>query len=165
MRTIVISFKDNEAAELFCKLQVGEVLGATETMRDQLVELAFLAREAKLDAMIARPTASCRCTKGFGKMNNNNYGWTRTLRFGWWVHAACKKPSRYVVRDFIRNMIIQNNDLLPELFSEHDGQPAPVSGGNEPGGTTSTGAPLPSHEAGQSREVQPVAGLADQVPV
>jgi hypothetical protein len=104
-RIVVLSFDSNEAAESF----------AAVSMNDDV--------PYKVEAMIARPTTGCRGPHRVpGKMKPER-GWSRTIRFGWFVCAVCKKPSATVVRDFIANMLGGYNNLLPELFGDKPQQP------------------------------------------
>jgi hypothetical protein len=61
-----------------------------------------------------------RNNQGKFKVYDGTSGWYRTERFGWYVHRPCNKPNFFVVRDFIKNMLISSgNDLLPELEARH----------------------------------------------
>lgn len=103
-RIIILSFDSNEAAEGFARTALSD---------DQ---------PYKLEAMIARPTRGCPGPHRVPGRMKSERGWTRTKRFGWWVCSTCKRPSSFVVRDFIDNMIGGYNDLLSELTG---GQPRP----------------------------------------
>lgn len=108
-----MSFKDNEAAEALIK----------ETLKSQRdphggvpISIAhIMCSSATVEAMMARPTAGCKCKTH----KNHKQAWTRTVRFGWWVHASCKRPASLVVRNYIKNLIISGGtNLLPEIEAE-----------------------------------------------
>ncbi len=68
--------------------------------------------------MIARPTVYCKCNSTARRRGRQKElgDFTRTQRFGWFIHAVCKKPTRTVVQNFVANRIMGNNDLLPEIL-------------------------------------------------
>jgi hypothetical protein len=141
-RTILLTFDDNDAAEVF----VEGVLDAQDTDREheffghQAMAIgAVVASMSKIEAMVARPTVSCRCNivgyttwqryhgrKTGGKFvdysDRADYSasmgvWRKTERFGWLIHTKCKRPNYFVVHRFIQNMLIGIgcNNLLPEI--------------------------------------------------
>jgi hypothetical protein len=108
-----LSFKDNEAAEALIR----------ETLKSQRdphggvpMSIAHIVcSSATVEAMMARPTAGCKCKTH----KNHKLAWTRTTRFGWWVHASCKRPASLVVKNYIKNLIISGGtNLLPEIEAE-----------------------------------------------
>ena len=112
-RLVLVSFKDNEAAESFCKLVAQSDDVHKEGWSDHVTELGvLLSAYGKLEWMIARPLAWCRCR---GHAKNRQMGWSKTRRFGWWVHTECNRCSRMVVEKFVSNLLNGNNDLLLEL--------------------------------------------------
>jgi hypothetical protein len=119
-RTILLTIKDNAAAEAFVKTvdeaqQDPSVWRPDDPIWGEIVRV--LVADAKLDAVVARPTAACNCTgtqKKRGRIKPLG-DYTRTPHFGWWVHAGCRKPDRLIVRRFIRNMLGGYTNLLPEL--------------------------------------------------
>jgi hypothetical protein len=129
MRTVVISFKDNETAEKFVKhvafMQGGYLVdgaieeydSAEEFVADTLADPTVTT----LDAMIARPTMACQCrtVRQPGKMGSTVGNYTLTPHFRWWVHRKCKRPTKYIVKNFIANMIGGHRDLLAEIISSH----------------------------------------------
>ncbi len=98
-RVVIVSFMDNDAAERFI---------------DLTLDVQEVGSMSKIEALIARPTVSCPHTYRKGDP------YRKTERFGWWVHdpSSCNKPQRTIVRDFIKNLIICYNDLLPEIVTK-----------------------------------------------
>lgn len=118
-RAILITFKDNEAAEAFVK-SVWESQSPEAITDGTNLRIGFLvAAHARVRWMIAQPTQACKCNikpnTGKGKFNNQYEQWRQTERFGWRVHARCNKPNFFVVRDFIRNLHVGYKNLLQEL--------------------------------------------------
>jgi hypothetical protein len=111
-RVVILSFKENAAAEaVVAKLDALQV--ADSATGWQHTDLGvILAAHAKPEALLARPTAGCKCRRS-GRVQ----GWTRTERFGWFVCPECKRPSQTVVNRWIRNLIgtVGSNNLLQEL--------------------------------------------------
>lgn len=70
-RYVVLEFDDNDDAERYVKedrwdIFCGDVIG-----------------------VYAKPTKFCHCVGSKAK----RMAFTRTARFGWWVHVDCKKPT------------------------------------------------------------------------
>ena len=110
-RAVILDFKDNEAAEMFVQLllqaQSDPETGAPIAMS------TILAAHAAVKGLFARPTAGCHCR---GSARNHKLAYTRTVRFGWWVHAVCRKPSALVVKNFYKNIgISAGSNLLHEI--------------------------------------------------
>ena len=69
--------------------------------------------EATIQAVVAKPTVWCRCdipleTKYQRRRRiaqKREGGWSRGVRFGWWLCARCRKPSKAVVTHFITSML------------------------------------------------------------
>jgi hypothetical protein len=112
-RVIVISIPDNAEAERVAKRILENSLEGLSTL---------LPPSATIEAMIARPTTYCRGPHRVPGKLRSQMGWTRTIKFGWWICNVCKKPAPAVVRDFIANMVGGNNDLLPTVTG---GEPKP----------------------------------------
>ena len=112
LRTIVLSIKDNDAANEFAKAML-------EAERNGM---PFVPQGTTINAIIARPTLACKCNS-----RKKLTGWTRTPRFGWFVCPVCKRPSYYVVRDFIKNMLHGQNNLLQEFINGQTTKPPTVN--------------------------------------
>jgi hypothetical protein len=111
-RLLLLSVKDNDAAEAIIKLILQADDVHKEGWGDHVRELGtLLSAYSKLEWVVARPLAWCRCTKGD---KNHQWGWSKTKRFGWWVHVTCNRCSRMVVEKFVENHLNGHNDLLPE---------------------------------------------------
>jgi hypothetical protein len=163
-RVVMLNFDDNEAAEQFViAIQKSQgdsyQLNVTDINTVGMVACAY----SKVVAVVARPTVWCRCRivpRGRGtvktKFDNAFERWTRTERFGWYVHSRCKRPNYFVVRDYMRNILVSaGNNLLQELLDRieeeeesgkvQDVEPVDVESANaEPAGT---GGVQPEHEA------------------
>jgi len=147
-RVLVLSFKDEKAAEQFARLKVQWEEydeNAPENVQAEVLTLgAIVAAETKLEAMVARPSNPCRCTSS--KHVNRGGGYTKTVKFGWWVHAACGKPEWRLIQDFIKNMILSSgNDLLPGLKDKFKAEREPALEGIE--------TDAPADEQGQAAQV------------
>lgn len=79
-RYVVLSFEDNTKAETFIsdKLVLGPDL--------QDLFAGTLLGEAKVEAIFAKPTKFCECTK-------KRKGWFRGKKYGWWVCSNCGLPT------------------------------------------------------------------------
>jgi hypothetical protein len=106
-RTIVLTIPNNEEAERWAQSMLDADTNGT----------VMLPASARIDAMIARPTLYCKC------VSRKKEGWSRTTKFGWWVHPRCRRPARLVVERFISNMLGGCNDLLPTLSGSEPGRP------------------------------------------
>lgn len=114
-RTILLTIKDNEVAEEFAR-QMLEAPGKG---------MPFVPQGTTIDAMIARPTLACKCSnsdKRQGRIKSLG-DFTRARRYGWWVHAKCKRPTRAIVDRFIENHLGGYNNLLPTLTGGEPQEP------------------------------------------
>jgi hypothetical protein len=72
---------------------------------------------AKVEAIYKKPTMFCEtfggCTQGSKK---NSGGWTMGQRWGWWVCAVCKKPSRHYWLNVTEKQSSFGKNLLDRLF-------------------------------------------------
>jgi len=117
-RALLLTFKDNDAAEAFVKL----ILASDNIQKDDadgwrahVTELGVLASAySKVEWMVAQPTVWCKCRIGRGRSR----GWTKTKKFGWFVHDQCNRVSYYVVRDFVKNHRQGEHDLIPGLITQ-----------------------------------------------
>ena len=124
-RVVLLSFKENDAAEQF----IASVLAAQDEstpmaqMSQNIMAAGAIASACGvIEAMIARPTVACRCVI-VGKSQRGTKSkfralgerWVKSERFGWLIHERCKRPNYWVVKRFIDNMHVGYNDLLPEL--------------------------------------------------
>jgi hypothetical protein len=153
-RIVVLSFDDNDAAEQFTTalLEAQSDNWRHRTTRPNTVGIVASAY-ATVEAVIARPTVSCRCrivgmtewarlnnqrkkTRGMGKFQDGpqreeyvaSIGqWHKTERFGWLIHTKCKRPNYYVVHRFIQNMLIGIgcNNLLNEIKERRNANTEP----------------------------------------
>lgn len=103
-RLVVLEFPDNEDAEAFVYGIDAGAIGPGPA-------------GVQVAAVYARPTKFCTCTTGFGmkqKQGKMAGGFTRTRKYGWWVHAVCGKPTQMWTENFQMNLI-NAKDLLPGL--------------------------------------------------
>jgi hypothetical protein len=124
-RAILLTFKDNAAAEAFVKAMWRAQDNDEGITLDQVGEIGLIvAASSKIQWMVARPLQYCKCrimpALGKGKFDRIHEKWRQTERYGWIVHAKCNKPSYWVVRDWIAHRKVGLNDLLPELKEELD---------------------------------------------
>jgi hypothetical protein len=138
-RVVILSFQDNDAAEAF----VEHTLEAQAAKHGgiPIAISAHVVAHAQVEAMVARPTVSCRCRivgmtqffreKGQRRRTTGKFEdptdrleyslamgrWIKSERFGWLIHDKCKRPNFFPVKNFISNMVLGcgANDLLPEL--------------------------------------------------
>src|ERR1700745_937444 len=126
-RVVLLSFVDNDAAEHFIEgaLAAQDENTPTDQLATEIMATgAIVAACSTIEAMVARPTAACKC-KIVGKSRGSSRGkfsaltenWYKSERFGWLIHKRCKRPNYWAVARFIENMIVGVgcNDLLPEL--------------------------------------------------
>lgn len=123
-RVVIVSFAEEKNAEQFVRLmdrwELDQPLNenAASQMSDEILAAgAILAATAKVEAVVARPTVFCRCpTPGVRGKNQFGGGYSKTVKFGWFVHAECRKPSYPIVKNYIVNMLMPaGNNLLPGL--------------------------------------------------
>ena len=115
-RVLILSFSDNDAANAVVRQLLATDDPTQVGWGDRAAVLGtILASSAKVEAVIARPTAVCRCPGNRTQPMRGEYH--RTDRFGWWVHK-CNKPHYSIVRDFITRMYGGQNNLLPEFERE-----------------------------------------------
>lgn len=119
-RRIVLLDMATEDAEEFVRL----VDGVSEVScfeRDSGEERHFAAN---VEAVVARPTVWCKCDVPTESRSQRRRrvaakregGWSRGARFGWWLCARCRKPSKAVVQHWITSMLVGANDLLPQIL-------------------------------------------------
>jgi hypothetical protein len=124
-RVVILSFKDNAAAERFVELTLGVQDDATVPLAQAISGIgAIVGSSAKVEALVAQPTLACRCKR---VLKGDSY---KTKRFGWWVHRGpkdqpCNRPQMAIVRNFIKNLYVGYNNLLPEIIAKRAEQPAP----------------------------------------
>jgi hypothetical protein len=132
-RVVVLTFMDNDAAESLIADLDGMQAEGYEIEQPALTSLAMtLLAYAKVNAIIARPTAYCKCPQTTRGRSMSSSGWFRTKRFGWYVcpNDNCHRPHRTTVKNFISNLIAGcGYNLLPELMTKL--HPEPVV--SEPG--------------------------------
>ena len=116
-RALLLTFKDNSTAEAFVrKVWASQNIEAESGLTDAAEIGLLIASAAKVEWMVARPTVWCRCGSG---PRNQQRGYIKTAKFGWWVHGVCNRVTYVIVRDFVKNMLNGANDLLPLLKQEH----------------------------------------------
>jgi hypothetical protein len=99
--------------------------------RDLVMELGTVtAAYGKIEWMLAQPKNWCRCT---GKRSSGNkFGYSKTKRFGWWVHATCNRPTKMVVQKFIGNLMNGHHDILDELRPQETPEEMPQAEEKDP---------------------------------
>lgn len=117
-RRIVLIDMATEDAEAFVRKAVEHGGILTQTDDDEPYNLP-----AKVEAVVARPTVWCKCNvqpeskyQRRKRQARREGGWSRGSRFGWWLCAHCRRPSRAAVVHWIDSMLVGANDLLPEIL-------------------------------------------------
>lgn len=81
---ILLAFDDNDKAEAFVTAcQDTGILGVVSNEDASMRHFAPTVR-----AVYQMPTKFCDCTEG------KNKKFSRGKKYGWWVHAACGKPTK-----------------------------------------------------------------------
>lgn len=111
-RLVLLSFKDNGAAEEFVRQAVSpDGIG--------------LSSDTHVEWIIARPVSHCQCDmpgpkQPARKLRKKGEGWTQGKRFGWWLHPACGRVSKMVKERFVAHLTNGYFDLLPEILGTDD---------------------------------------------
>lgn len=121
MREILIRFDDNKAAERFVEIldtvqNHSEDWSAQDWEDWELNLSGILASCARLDAVLARPTMGCKHPQYKGSQAN----WSKHEGTGWFVCPECGRPSIYVVRRWLHNIVLGSGsrNLLPGLLEK-----------------------------------------------
>jgi hypothetical protein len=123
-RLILLSVKDNEAADAIVKLILKSDNVHKEGWGDHVQELgAPISAYSVIEWVMARPLAWWVCAS----KAKDNKGWGKTKRFGWWVHAGCNRCSRMVVVKFVSNLLNGHYDLLTVAEYKLPEEPLPVA--------------------------------------
>ncbi len=102
-RAVVLTFEDNAEADFFIALH-----------QRARTNPKFEGKGAEIELVVAVPTLFCKCTRGV-----KNQGWTRGLKWGWWVCSLCHKPSGSIPRmKLLRQVLGQGRNLLEERPQE-----------------------------------------------
>jgi hypothetical protein len=117
-RAVVLYFEDNNDADDFIAAKDIFITDERSNMHRTY---------PAVDLMVAVPTLFCHCTRG-----TKNQGWTRGLKWGWWVCSMCKKPSGHPSHmKRLRSCLGQARNLLedrPQEVSEVTDEGWGVSG-------------------------------------
>jgi hypothetical protein len=119
-RTILITFADNKAAAEFAR----DFASAQKTTcSGTMIHIEGVT----MDAMIARPTLYCRCTPTMRRRGRQKElgDFTQAEKFGWYIHALCQRPTKYVVEHWLQHRIAGNKDLLPGVLGRGESVPQP----------------------------------------
>lgn len=76
---------DREADKVIDALQRGDYIG---------LEAPLVFGTTKVVGVFKKPTLFCDSVVGRHSSKKTQGGWTRGLKYGWWVCAICKKPSK-----------------------------------------------------------------------
>jgi hypothetical protein len=122
-REIYLLIQDNKVAEEFAKAML-------VTERDGM---PFVPRGTTIDAIVARPTLYCKCSSTKRKRGRQKPldDFTQVKKFGWWVHALCNRPTKYVVEHWLENHIGGYRNLLSDLRKQRAGTDADKEDTNE----------------------------------
>lgn len=122
-RLVLLSFANNAEAERFVReMEPGT---ATDEYPETIGEAVW---HATVEWVVARPTNPCNCAmapagsdarKRRRRLSRTSRdAFTKGKRFGWWLHAACKRPTRLVIEKFATNMTNGAYDLMPEIIGD-----------------------------------------------
>jgi hypothetical protein len=123
-RLVLLRFGNNAEAENFVKEMFSE--GGIG-----------LSSHTRVEWVLAQPTKPCTCNiaqqpgRKSRRKRTEGSGFTKTRHFGWWVHAACRRPSKLVIDRFTRNLTNGHYDLLPEILAETDMHPVDIPQPND----------------------------------
>jgi hypothetical protein len=104
MRLVVLEVADDKYADWF-------VRDIEEQVGDGVLE------GVKLVGVFQAPTKYCDPSDGH-RGKKTDAGWTRGKKYGWWVCAACKKPSKAWAKNLnavlssARNLLNNGKDTL-----------------------------------------------------
>lgn len=123
-RYVVLSFDDNETAEEFVK--------NGKDFLDKTYDNFWGG--VTLVGLYAKPTLFCPHSGSGGCRGGNKrvQGWTRGLKYGWWVCAECKKPSSVGINHLAANVISNGVNLLENLHKRVIGQTVNMLDPDEP---------------------------------
>lgn len=79
-RLVVLEFDDDQAADRFVA-HMANRMGAG-ALNQASVAIAY----SSVVGVFARPTKFCKCK------NPNSKNFTKSAKFGWWIHKPCSKP-------------------------------------------------------------------------
>lgn len=123
-RLVVLEFDDNTQAETLID-DWWRALQSTPASEDGTVRVDLLTPvqennvQCKVVGLFARPTVFCNPAddlhRGRGKTGR---GWTRGTKYGWWVCAVCKKPSR-MWGEGLQSVLAGARNLLQEFLCDH----------------------------------------------
>lgn len=118
--TVVLTFEEDEDALEFVESALeGHLFRENETAGFEVVQ-------AKVAALYKLPTMFCECQSG----RKTEVGFTRGVKWGWWVCGQCSKPKRnYWSHIFEHNGF--GNNILSRYFDDTDEESKPVEGSSE----------------------------------
>jgi hypothetical protein len=106
-RAVVLYFEDNNECDKFLEaFKDGDVVNDQRQYPDDPTENFDMV----IPLVVAVPTLFCSCTRGI-----KNQGWTRGLKWGWWVCTLCHKPSGHPsFMKRLRASLSQGKNLLED---------------------------------------------------
>ncbi len=122
-RVVLLSFEDNATADSFVRQVVTNNYVWQLPPSGDVTDGRAVA--CKVEAVVAKPTKGCRCSystpetrrrRTSRSSKREQFGWSRSLMYGWWVCGKCGRTSPMVVRHFVSGMLHGANDLLPKIL-------------------------------------------------
>ena len=120
--TVALTFEDDEIALEFIEYaQKGLIVGCNSQWPE--VEQSF---SPEIKALYKHPTMFCECQSG----RKTEVGFTRGVKWGWWVCGQCSKPKRLYWENIFEHNGFGNN-IFSRYFDDTDEESKPVEGSSE----------------------------------
>lgn len=130
---VVVEFEDDKEAKEFVRLTLEEG-GVKGDMVSEYWADGVSILKAIVTAVYKKPTKFCECNTG-----KSTRSWTRGAKWGWWVHAACGKPTKRWATGDIWHFSMGYNLLPPSISSLERGQRSIAEWTEEELGVSSAG--------------------------
>lgn len=111
---VLLSFEDEERALQLVESildDYGVHIPYREGTPDDFEEVA-----CKVEAIYKMPTQFCRMPGGCTTGKRSGGGWTMGQKWGWWVCAICKMPSKMYWESVVHKQSSFGKNLLDRLF-------------------------------------------------
>jgi hypothetical protein len=115
-RSILITIPDNAVADKLAYDIANAAHGGMPCLPQQTI----------IETIVARPTLWCKCTTTQRKRGRQKElgDYTAVPKFGWWVHALCQRPTKYIVDHWVENHLNGCVNLLPGIIRKTDARKA-----------------------------------------
>lgn len=121
---VVLAFDDDKEADNF----VNQILKANESQFEGEQVLATLPVPTFVEAVYKKPTRYCNCVNDPSvKLSGRRVrGWTKGLKFGWYVCPKCRRPANYqgriwetLFRNLLTNPLEQKDETNQKGLADH----------------------------------------------